>query len=79
MADHERMLHMLQSARDAIGFVQGRKREDLEDDRMLFHALVNCIQQIGEAASRVSHAGRTRVPGVPWTKIVGMRHILVHA
>ncbi|HRQ71898.1 MAG TPA: DUF86 domain-containing protein [Phycisphaerales bacterium] len=41
-------------------------------------AVKDCIQEIGEAAARVTDAGRDRAPRVPWTKIVGMRHILVH-
>lgn len=33
---------------------------------------------IGEAAARVTDAGRARSPELPWPRIVGMRHILVH-
>ncbi len=45
---------------------------------MLRRALTNAVQQIGEAAARVSDAGRRRAPSVPWGQIVAMRHILVH-
>src|SRR5438093_3855959 len=77
--DHERLLHMLNAAREAITFSQGKIRQDLDRDRMLVRALVNCVQEIGEAASCVTDEGRLRAPGLPWPKIVGMRHILVHA
>jgi uncharacterized protein with HEPN domain len=70
---------MLESAREAISFVAGRQRRDLEEDRMLLRAVVQCIQVIGEAASRVSEETRSRVAELPWGKIVGMRNILVHA
>jgi len=69
---------MLLAARDAVAFVAGRTRPDLDSDRMLRRAVVHCVQEIGEAASRMSEEGRARVPGLPWPKIVGMRHILVH-
>lgn len=79
LGDRERLAHMVCAAREAIGFAQGRTRADLDRDRMLLRALVNCVQDIGEGASRVSDAGRRRAPRLPWPKIVGMRHILVHA
>lgn len=45
---------------------------------MLRRALTNAVQQIGEAAARVSDDGRRRAPAVPWGQIVAMRHVLVH-
>jgi uncharacterized protein with HEPN domain len=76
--DRERMQHMLDAARDAASFVQGRTRADLDTDAMLLRALVNTVQVIGEAAARVTDEGRGRVPELPWGQIVAARHILVH-
>jgi len=78
VADRVRMLHMRDAATDAFRYLNGRSRADLDTDSMLLHAVVHCLQVIGEAASRVTEGGRQRAPGVPWKKIVGMRHILVH-
>jgi uncharacterized protein with HEPN domain len=39
---------------------------------------MNAVQEIGEAAARISDAGRKRAPNVPWGQIVAMRYILVH-
>ncbi len=69
---------MLEAARQAMVFVDGRVRADLDSDHMLRRAVKDCIQEIGEAATRVSDAGRARVPGLPWKQIVGMRHRIVH-
>lgn len=69
---------MLSAGTAIIKFVQGRRREDLETDDMLRRALVNAVQEIGEAASRITDAGRARVPTLPWGQIVAMRHVLVH-
>ncbi|MGD2158797.1 MAG: DUF86 domain-containing protein [Anaerolineales bacterium] len=33
---------------------------------------------IGEAASRLSEPFQNRHPEIPWDKIIGMRHVLVH-
>ena len=73
------MEHMLAAARDAVTYVRGRTRDDLDVDSMLLRALVQCVGVIGEAAARTTEAGRSRVPGLPWPRMVGMRHILVHA
>ena len=77
--DRDRLRHMLEAAQDAVAFTQGRTRADLDRDRMLFHALVHCVQVIGEAAARTSEEQRQRIPMLPWPKMVGMRHILVHS
>lgn len=45
---------------------------------MLRRALKDCIQEIGEAATKVSDDSRSRAPNVPWRQIVGMRHRIVH-
>jgi len=78
-SDSVRLRHMLDAAREAVEFSRGRKREDLETDRVLALALARCIEIIGEAGSRVSLQLRTGHPEVPWADIAGMRNRLVHA
>ncbi len=78
-ADCIRLRHMLDATREARGYLQGRSREDLDRDTMLFRALVNCIGIIGEAASHVSAEARDSIPGIPWARIIGMRNRLIHA
>jgi uncharacterized protein with HEPN domain len=51
---------------------------DFLDDELLQLALVKLIENIGEAARRVSIGLQSSVPGVPWQNITGMRHRLVH-
>lgn len=78
LADRIRIQHMLDAARSAVRFMDGRGLHDLEADELLARGVTHCLQEIGEAASRTSEAGRERIEGVPWTKIVGTRHRLVH-
>jgi uncharacterized protein with HEPN domain len=78
-ADAVRLRHMLDSARDAQGFLSNRVRDDLNRDRMLLLSLVKSIEILGEAASRVSPEARAECPNVPWTDIVAMRNRLIHA
>jgi len=81
MSKHDpetRMRHMLDAAREAIGFAEGRAREDLDSDRMLLLALVRLVEVIGEAATRVPPEERRRYPRVPWPEIIGLRNRLIH-
>lgn len=76
--DRIRIRHMVDAA-EAVGqFIAGRRREDLDRDRMLLFAVVRAIEILGEAAARVSEETRQGVTDVPWTSIVGMRNRLVH-
>ncbi|MGQ9575633.1 MAG: HepT-like ribonuclease domain-containing protein [Thermoguttaceae bacterium] len=77
--DLVRLRHMLDAANEAQKFIHGRRREDLDHDRQLVWALVKAVEIIGEAASQLSDEAKTELPGLPWPKIIGMRHRLVHA
>lgn len=77
-ADQHRVRHMVDAARQALEFADGRRREDLDADRMLSFALVRCVEIIGEAAANLSEAARTEAPQVPWRDVVGMRNRLIH-
>jgi uncharacterized protein with HEPN domain len=70
---------MLDSARDALSFVSGKSRIDLDGSRMLALSLVKSIEIIGEAASRVSPTCRAMSAGIPWPEIIGMRNRLIHS
>jgi uncharacterized protein with HEPN domain len=76
--DRIRAEHMLTAARDVIAFAKGRRRGDLETDALLRRAMINAIQEIGEAANQIGPAGRAKLAGIGWTQLVGMRHRLVH-
>jgi uncharacterized protein with HEPN domain len=69
---------MLDYARKARQFVEGKSREDFERDEMLRLALVHALQIVGEAARRVSDDYKDAHPEIPWNQITGMRHRIVH-
>lgn len=76
--DRIRAQHMVLAAQDVVQISVGRTRDDLRTDMIFRRAMVNAIQEIGEAASKVSPAGRARITAVPWPTVVGMRNRLVH-
>lgn len=77
-ADVIRLRHMLDAAREALSFSAGRNRQTLDSDAMYRRAVVNCIQEIGEAAVRVGPEARAVAPTIPWRQITDMRNRLVH-
>jgi len=70
---------MRSHATEALAIIAGRKRPDLDNDRLLGLALVRLLEVIGEAATRVPPELRDRHPEVPWAQIIALRHRLIHA
>ncbi len=77
-SDAVRLRHILDAAREAVAFTEGRSRSDLDADHMLSLALVRLLEIIGEAARGVSGAFRDAHPEVAWGKMAGMRDRLIH-
>ena len=76
--DETRLHHMLDAGREALSFVTGRTRAELDSDRMLYRAVASCLDEIGGAASRITPEGRIALATVSWPDIVGMRNRLIH-
>ncbi len=76
--DRIRMQHMLDSARESVGFVQGKSRDDLGTDRLLTLGILKCIEIIGEAAARIDKETQKKYQNILWSDIIGMRNRLVH-
>ena len=76
--DGVRLRHMLEAARKAVAFTEGRTRADLDQDELLALAVVRLLEVVGEAAKGVSSALRTRHADVDWRLIAGMRDRLIH-
>ena len=76
--DLVRVLHMRDATRQALEFIAGRNRADLDADAMLMLAVTRLLEIIGEAAKYVSEPARALAPGVPWREIAGTRDRIAH-
>lgn len=77
--DETRLRDMLDEARRARRFVEGKTRADLDsDDQIVGFAVVRALEIVGEAANKVSQATRDTLPQVRWGDIIGMRNRMVH-
>jgi uncharacterized protein with HEPN domain len=72
------LVDMLGFAREAVAFIQGRKREDLDSDRALLRSLERSLELVGECARRISVGTREANPSIAWRDIIGMRNIIAH-
>ena len=78
-SDADSLRDMLDAAKEAASFAQGKGRVDLDKDRKLVLAIVHLVEIIGEAAGNVSEEFQGAHSEIPWAIIVGMRNRLAHA
>lgn len=71
--DRERLRDIL----DAIFNIE-RYPRDKEDSELIESWVLRHLQNIGEAASKLSTALQTAHPEIPWAEMIAMRNILVH-
>jgi len=70
----------LEDVLEAIGNIEryaSRGRDAFERDELIQSWCVRHLQIIGEAARGLPQEVKDKATGIPWARIVGMRHILV--
>ena len=75
--DRERLLDILEAIRQ-IEKYSIRGEEAFRSDELIQNWMTGHIQVIGEAARGLPEEFRRHTPSVPWSDIIGMRHVLVH-
>lgn len=76
--DKIRLLHIMEEAREACGYVENISFADFICDGKTVRAVIRSLEVIGEAASKISDDFQRDNPEVPWRQIVGMRNRLIH-
>lgn len=72
------ILHMLDTAREALATAHRSERAVYDQDRNLRLALAHLVQIIGEAARHVSLDFQNARADIEWAAIIGMRNRIVH-
>jgi uncharacterized protein with HEPN domain len=70
--------HMLDMCRKVSEKLAGKSRAEYDLDENLRMAITHIIQTIGEAARNVTEDYQKAHPWIPWIKVIGMRHKVVH-
>ncbi|MEW6388124.1 MAG: DUF86 domain-containing protein [Thermodesulfobacteriota bacterium] len=78
MRDDRELLRDILEAIENIEKYAVRGRGACEGDELIQTWMLHHLQIIGEASRALSPAFREQHSQIPWSKIVGMRHILVH-
>jgi uncharacterized protein with HEPN domain len=76
--DRDRLADMLHYARAAIRLAAKELPEGSEAYEDAFLALCRAIELVGEAANKVSDAGKAALPEIAWREAIAMRNRLIH-
>jgi len=77
--DKIRLQHMRDAAQEAVRFLDSVNGENIENNRLVSHAIVRLIEVVGEAAAQISKEYKISHSEMPWAQIIGMRNRIVHA
>jgi uncharacterized protein with HEPN domain len=75
--DHERLRDIIEAI-EHIEYYAARGSTAFQSDELIQSWFLRHLQIIGEAARSLSATLKDRHPEIPWSKIIGVRHILVH-
>ncbi|QYO62095.1 DUF86 domain-containing protein [Leptolyngbya sp. 7M] len=76
--DRERLLDILEAI-ERIEKYTARGRSAFEEDELIQTWVLHHLQIIGEAVRALSPVTTSRSENIEWSKIIGMRNILVHS
>lgn len=75
--DRERLLDIQQAIADIQKYAQ-RGRKEFEKEELIQTWMVHHLSILGEAGSALSDSFKQQHSDIPWSKIIGMRNVLVH-
>ncbi len=72
------IMDILENMGLAEDFVKGMDYEEFVSDTKTNHAVIRCIEVMGEAAKHVPESVRKKYSEIPWKDIAGMRDNIIH-
>lgn len=76
--DLERIGHMIEGIKKIFSYTDKLSLKDFLDNELVQDAVIKNFEVIGEAAYHISTELKTKHDHLAWTKIQGIRHVLVH-
>jgi uncharacterized protein with HEPN domain len=76
--DQKYLGRMLEAAQDAMEFMKGRTRDDLNEDKQLTLSLVKSLEMLASSAEKVSKACRSDCKPIPWVEVIEIKQQVVH-
>lgn len=59
-------------------FIAGMTFDQFEEDRKTINAVIRSLEVLGEATKHIPASYRNKHPAIPWSKMAGMRDVLIH-
>jgi len=59
-------------------FTRDMPYETFASDRKTVNAVIRSLEVLGEATKRIPASFRQKHPDIPWSKMAGMRDVLIH-
>jgi len=78
LSDKARLKHILDAINAVEEYTRGVSFEDFRRSSEKTFATVKQLEIIGEAANRITEESRELGHEIEWSKIIGLRNILVH-
>lgn len=76
--DKIRVEHIISAIERINRYTEGKSIEDLEQDDMMYYAVVKNMEIIGEASNLLTDDFKNVHSETPWKQITGMRNYIVH-
>lgn len=76
--DEAYLLDMLIAARDAREFSESLTWPEFQRSSLHQYAIAKALENIGEAANKISAETKHAHPEIPWDHIVALRHRIAH-
>jgi len=59
-------------------FIADMSFDQFEEDRKTINAVIRSLEVLGEATKHIPTSFRNKHPDIPWSKMAGMRDVLIH-
>jgi uncharacterized protein with HEPN domain len=69
---------ILTALSDIEDFTRGLRYETFSEDKKTINAVIRSLEVLGEATKHIPTSFRQKHPGIPWSKMAGMRDVLIH-
>ena len=69
---------ILESISEVEEFLQGMNYDNFAADKRTVNAVIRSLEVIGEATKHIPASFRSKHPDIPWSRMAGMRDVLIH-
>lgn len=69
---------ILNAVKEVEEFTHDMNFEAFEEDRKTINAVIRSLEVLGEATKHIPTSFRNKHPKIPWSKMAGMRDVLIH-